>query len=196
MNEMPMPAEETKKLHVLAGSWSGKETLHPSPWGPGGSAKGKVESRVECDGACVVQDYSQIIDRKVTYRGHGVLGYDAREKRYLMHWTDSMSGVPAQSVPGTWDGDTLTFAHAGPMGHFRYVYRFLGADKYDMRLESSQDGQQWAPFLEAIYKRKSGKKAKKAKAKAKSKAGAMAAKGKAKASKGKAAKSRKARKKR
>lgn len=192
MNEMPQPPEEMKRLHVLAGSWSGKEMMHPSPWDQGGPTKAKIEARVECDGSCVVQDYAQTREGKVTYRGHGVFGYDARERRYLMHWTDSMGGVPAQAVPGRWEGDMLTFAHHGPMGHFRYIYRFAGADKFDMLIENSQDGMQWAPFIEASYKRKAAKKkAAKAKTKAKPKATKKAkAKAKPKAKK-KAPKKRK-----
>jgi hypothetical protein len=40
------------------------------------------------------------------------------------------------------------------MGHSRYTYDLQGEGRYKFTIENSQDGQQWAPFMEAHYTRK------------------------------------------
>ncbi len=55
--DMPKPTKEHQKLSELAGTWEGEETLAPSPWGPGGKARGKMTHRMDLDGFFLVQDY-------------------------------------------------------------------------------------------------------------------------------------------
>ena len=59
---MPQPTEEHEKLHILAGDWEGDEEIAPSPWGPGGPAKGRSNIRVAVDGFFLVQDYVEVKD--------------------------------------------------------------------------------------------------------------------------------------
>ncbi len=154
-----MPTDEHKRLvSMFSGRWSGAEKIHASPWDPaGGVAKATLDVRAACDGFCVVTEYVQKRGGKVSYVGHGVTGYDARNRRYLQHWSDSVGGMPPEAKPGVWDGDALTFHGAGPMGRTRYVYRFPGANVIEFRIESSPDGNAWSTFIEGRYKRK-GKK--------------------------------------
>jgi hypothetical protein len=169
--DMPKPTEEHKRLAAtLAGNWIGPERIHPSPWDPtGGTARATIQSRVACDGFCVVTDYVQERDGRVNYTGHGVTGFDARHRRYLQHWSDSVTGVPGEAKPGVWEGDTLTFHGAGPEGRVRYVYHFIAPDVYEYRIETSRDGVVWAPAIEARYTRTSGAVPQPAKAPAKKK---------------------------
>ena len=44
--EMPQPDARHQQFHRLAGTWQGVETMHPSPWDPGGS---------QADGCSVVK---------------------------------------------------------------------------------------------------------------------------------------------
>jgi hypothetical protein len=158
--EMLKPTEEHQKLvSALAGHRTGTETMHPSPWDPqGGTATATVDARAACDGFCVITDYVQKRDGRVSYVGHGVTGYDAQHRRYLQHWSDSVGGMPPEAKPGVWEGDTLTFHGAGPAGRTRYVYRFAGPGVQEFRIEVSPDGNHWHPFLEGRYVR--GKAAK------------------------------------
>ena len=158
--EMPKPTEEHRKLvSLLAGHWTGVEKMHPSPWDPqGGMAKATADSRVACDGFCVVTDYVQKRGGKVSFVGHGVMGYDAQHRRYLWHWTDTAGGMPPEAKPGVWDGDALTFHGAGPAGRQRYVFRFPSPGVYEFKIEVSPDGNVWGPFIEGTYKRGKGKK--------------------------------------
>ena len=152
---MPQPQEEHHRLQKLAGTWTGEETINPTPWDPkGGPAKARVEARADCDGFWVVMEYTQLRGDQVTYRGHGVFGYDTCDKNYLMFWFDS-TGMSAQSpAKGRWDGNRLVFVNQTPMGHGRYSYEFEGEGKYRFRIDNSQDGKQWVPFMEGEYSRK------------------------------------------
>jgi len=153
--EMPRPQAEHEKLKALAGSFTGEETMHPSPWDPqGGTATATTESRMDMDGFYLVTNYVQSRGGQVTYRGHGVFGYDAREKCYLMWWFDSMGITSASPAKGKWEGDTLMFEHKTPMGHARYTYTLKSGGTYTFGIANSQDGKQWANFMDGTYKRK------------------------------------------
>ena len=157
--EMTMPhvVEQHHKFRSLAGKWVGEETINPTPWDPkGGTAVGRVESRVGLGGFFLISEYAQERDGKVCYEGHGVYGWDAKEQCYTMHWFDSMSGgnCSAPAAKGTWEGNTLTFQNQSEMGYGRYSYLFEGDGRYTFRMDQSQDGKQWVNFMEGKYTRK------------------------------------------
>ena len=154
--EMPHPQVEHLKLRALEGTWTGEETLHPSPWvQETRKAEGRFTSRLDVDGFYLITDYAEEREGKVVYRGHGVFGWDGKQRRYTMHWFDSMGG-DAYSLPalGTWEGDTLAFEQKTPWGHSRYVYSFEGDGRYAFRIETSRDGQTWSRMMEGSYARR------------------------------------------
>ena len=152
--EMPKPSAAQKKLERLAGSWEGEETVHPSPWDPaGGKATGRVENRIAVDGFALVQDYEQDRGRPALFRGHAVVHHDAAAGDYVLRWIDN-SGMGESTYRGTFEGDALTLASAGPMGHSRATWTLDGADAYRYLMEVSPDGAAWHPFLEATYRRR------------------------------------------
>jgi hypothetical protein len=151
--ESAQPTAQHKKLEALAGNWSGEETVHPSPWGPGGPSIGRYDNRIDLDGFVLIQNYVQEQSGEVSYRGHGIYGWDPAQERYLMCWADNTGCLPAKAVPGTWDGDVLTFRERGPAGHVRYAYTFDGDDAFEFRLDRSADGETWEPYLEGRYRR-------------------------------------------
>jgi hypothetical protein len=155
MMQMSKPQEEHRKLQGLAGTWTGEEKIHPSPWDPkGGAATGRIQSRIDLDGFFLISDYVEERGGQTSYRGHGVFGYDTNERCYTMHWFDSM-GSPCQSAArGKWEGNVLRFENKHPMGHSRYVYTFEGEGRYAFKIENSQDGKQWATFMEGRYTRR------------------------------------------
>ena len=64
--EMPTVTDSHKRLHRLAGSWLGQETMHPSPWDPkGGAATARVENRRPASHACSALPEGEV------YRGVG-----------------------------------------------------------------------------------------------------------------------------
>jgi len=153
--QMPTVQEQHKKLHTLAGTWVGEETLNPSPWDPkGGPATARVETRVALDGFFVTTDYVQERGGQVSYRGHGVFGWDPSEKCYTLHWFDSMGSPCPAPARGRLEGKRLTFEMSNPMGRSRYIYDLESEKRYAFSIESSQDGKQWATFLTGKYTKK------------------------------------------
>jgi len=153
--EMPKSTEQHRKLQTLAGTWTGEETMFPSPWDPqGGKATGRIVSRIEVDGFFLISDYVQERGGHPSYRGHGVFGWDGDQKRYTMHWFDAMCAPSAEPAKGTWEGNRLVFQHQSPMGHGRLTYDFQGEGRYAFRMEHSEDGSKWTTFLESVYTRK------------------------------------------
>jgi hypothetical protein len=153
--QMPKPGKFHKKLEALVGDWTCDEQMHPTPWDPtGGPTKGRNRVRMALDGFAIVQDYEQKRGGKVTFRGHGIIGYDPTANCYVWHWSDSMGGVPCQASKGQWNGNTLQFQNAGPQGHARYTYTFLRGGKLSFDMECSSDGQQWAPMMTSTCVRK------------------------------------------
>lgn len=153
--DMPKPAPEQLRLHALAGTWSGQERMHPSPWDPhGGAADGVAVNRVALDGFAVVQDYVQKRGGQVSFSGVAVMTWDAAAQEYQMHWWDSMGG-PVNVFRGQWTGEALSLKCEGPQGVNRCTYQLadLRAGRYSFRMEVSPDGKQWFPFMEGEYRR-------------------------------------------
>jgi hypothetical protein len=153
--EMPKPGDSHRKLQKLAGKWEGEETMHPSPWVPEKKkAIGRVENRVALDGFNVIQEYEQRMGDMVSFRGHGVFSFDHGQGDYVMHWFDNM-GTPCNVYRGNFEGDTLTLNNKNPMGHSRAIFDLSKAGSYTFRMEFSQDGQKWVPFMDGSYTKKS-----------------------------------------
>jgi uncharacterized protein DUF1579 len=153
--EMPKPQEQHRRLSELAGTWTGDETMYPSPWDPkGGKASGRVVSKIEMDGFFLLYDYVQERGSQPSYRGHGVFGWDGSQKCYTMHWFDSMGSPSGEPMKGTWEEKSLVFQAKGPMGHSRITYNFEGKDRFQFLMEGSQDGKQWAKMMEGTYTKK------------------------------------------
>ncbi|MCB9594407.1 MAG: DUF1579 family protein [Sandaracinaceae bacterium] len=152
--EMPRPGEPHARLAKLAGRWDATETMFPSPWDPaGGARRARTVNRLTIDGFFLLNEYEQEHEGAVVFRGLGIYGWDAQRERYSMYWVDSMGAPPSSAVWGSWEADTLTFAHETPRGHTRYVYVFEADDRYVFRLESSPDGETWAPMMIGTYTR-------------------------------------------
>lgn len=157
--QMAKPNRFHKKLETLVGDWTGDEKMYPMPWDPqGGPAKGSYKVRPAFDGFGVIQDYRQRRRGRPTYEGHGVLGYDTANQCYLWHWSDSMGGVPREVTTGKWQGNKLTFQHAGEFGHSRYTWTFHRDGTIGFAIDHSQDGAEWSPFMTGRYVRKQARK--------------------------------------
>jgi hypothetical protein len=152
--DMPKPTPQHEKLRALVGSFRGTETMHPSPWDArGGTAQAFTEARFGLDGLFVISDYRQERDGRVTYRGHGVFGWDARASAYTMYWFDSVGSDPGGPARGAWEGDTLRFEMTSPMGRSRYEYRFTGDGGYAFSIAMSQDGKVWQSWIDSTWQR-------------------------------------------
>jgi len=153
---LPKATEQHRKLQALAGEWSGEETIHPSPWdAKGRKATSKTRARMDLGGFFLIADYEQHgPDGTVCYAGHGVYGWDPKAEKYTMHWFDVWGMDPGAPMLGTWEGKTLRFDHKHERGYNRYIYVFEADGRYAFRIEMSQDGKNWAPFIDGTYQRK------------------------------------------
>ncbi len=151
--EFSQPADEHKRLEKLIGNWAGPETMSPSPWDPeGGTAEGRITNKGVCAGFGVVQDYEQIRDGAVSFSGHGIFTWEASQKRYMMHWWDSM-GFPPNVFSGDFEGDVLIMQCEGPEGHHRVSVDLSKDNAYEFKMEVSSDGAKWDTFLVGSYVR-------------------------------------------
>jgi hypothetical protein len=154
--DMPRPTEAHRKLERIVGRWIGEERLHPSPWdAAGGTALGRVDNRLALDGFVVVQEYEQERNGAITFRGHGVVSWDATQQCYVMHWFDSM-GMPPNVFRGSFDGGVLLLTGKDQQGQSRVTFDFSRDGEYTFRMEVSPDGSQWLTFMEGAYTRQDG----------------------------------------
>lgn len=150
---MPQPTDAHAKLKLLSGKWIGEETMHPSPWGPGGKRASKVDARMSKDGFFLISDYEQSEGGKPCYFGHGVMGFDQQTGRYLWYWVDSMGMPPAAATAGAFVDGRFHFEHETPHGKMRYLYD-VSANEYKFKIEAAPlGGSSWSPFMEGVYKR-------------------------------------------
>lgn len=151
--EMPKPSAGHDRLSQLVGNWEGEETMHPSPWDPGGGlAIGRNRYASALGGFAVLCDYEQERDGAITFSGHGVYTYDPKADRYALHWFDSM-GSPPEVFTGRFEGDVLTLAHGGPGMHVRMTTDLSTEGVMKARMEMSKDGADWNVLFDAVYRR-------------------------------------------
>lgn len=152
--EMPKTTAEHEKLTRLAGAWIGEDTIHPTPWDPkGGQARGRMDARLALGGFYLILDWEQERNGRVSFQGHGVLGWDPRGKCYTLHWFDSSGIEHGAPAFGAWEGEVLTLTHeTNHMGSSRQVYE-VGDREYRFSLQSSPDGRTWSTFMDSAYRR-------------------------------------------
>ena len=64
------------------------------------------------DGFFLISDYTETRGGRVSYRGHGVYGWDPQDQCYTMHWFDGMGSIPKAWAKGKWEGNVLMFPPA------------------------------------------------------------------------------------
>ena len=156
--KMPTPSAGHRKLEKIAGRWEGEEKMYPSPWDQnGGTAIGRISSRVALNGFALINDYDQERDGEITFTDHGVFTDDSKEDSYTLVWVDCM-GAPPEIFKGKFEGDVLKLAHGGPGMHVRLTYNVSEPDCLTTSMEMSQDGQTWNRFFDARLSRISRQK--------------------------------------
>ena len=150
---MPKLTDGHRFLTRMSGIWEGEETMYPSDWDPkGGVAFGRNENTIRLGGFALISDYEQKRNGSITFSGHGVYTYSAKEDRYVLHWFDSI-GSPPEVFTGGLDGDVLTLGHGGPGMHARMTYDLSVNGILKGAMEMSPDGISWKVLFEAVYRR-------------------------------------------
>jgi hypothetical protein len=106
--DFPKPGPEHEILKKMAGDWDFTMKI------AGGESKGKVTYKMELGGMWLVSSLEgEIFGTK--FYGKGLDSYDAKKKKYVSAWFDSMSSTP-MVMEGTYDKEkkTLTLEGEGP----------------------------------------------------------------------------------
>ena len=153
----PKPSAPHRKLDKLAGKWTGEEIVHIPLRGNKAESKAKAtwDFRRDVDGFFLLADYDERIAGKPGVRGHGVIGWDPKDKSYTLHWFDNFGNPPATPGRGQWTGNTLAFVHdygQGPRG--RTIFALDGRKAMDFLIEMSEDGKTWNRAIEGKYRRR------------------------------------------
>lgn len=154
--DTPKLTKEHQKLEKFVGEWEGEETMHPSPWLPeGGKAKGRYSIKLDLDGFWLVFTYQQKMNKKITYKARGIVGYDTTKKQYTMNWFEN-HGSGAYPSTGTLERNKLTVEHEDERGKHRYSFAMAKPDVLKFVGEMSHDGgQSWSTWMDGKYTRKS-----------------------------------------
>ncbi len=150
--EMPAPGPEHEKLHALAGDWNGAETYAASEMMPeGGKGTAHTQMRMVLGGFYLETIHRSDMGGGGVYEGHGMIGWDADESGYVMHWYDNMGGL-AESA-GTWKDGALVLEGGDESGVARYTYRPTGPGEMDFSIEMVDGEGKAQTFLSTKYKK-------------------------------------------
>ena len=140
-----------RRLAEFVGDWEGDEEVFPSPWGPGGRARGRWTFRLGAAGFGLIQDFSEVREGGVRFDAHGVLTVDPEAGDYVWFWFDSYGFPPLNPARGTWQASVLALEKSTPRGIGRSVFELNdGAFRY--RVESKLNGEtRFAPVMAGTY---------------------------------------------
>jgi hypothetical protein len=152
--EFPTPGPEHAQLKKMEGTWDAAISM---PEG-GDSSKGEMTCKMECGGMWLASDFKGDFGG-FQFSGKGLDGYDAKSKKYVAVWVDSMSGRP-MNLEGTFDEatSTLTMTGEGPgmdgqPTKFKNVTKFESEDEHVFKMYEVKNGDEKL-MMTIAYKRK------------------------------------------
>jgi len=148
--EMPKPGPEVKKLGYFVGTWMSEGDMKENSFG---MPSGKFTSTDKCEwfsGGWSVVCHTSGKTPMGAMHGLGILAYKAEDKVYTYYGIDNM-GMGGESK-GNVDGNNWVYTADEKMGgksfHGRYSIMVTGADSYNFKYETSEDGQKWNLMME------------------------------------------------
>jgi hypothetical protein len=149
--EPAKPGPEHAQLKKLEGTWD--STMKAG----GMEHKGSMTYKMELGGLWRVGSLESDLGPGVKFYGKGMDTYDAKKKKYVSYWFDSMSATPLV-MEGTYDGEkkTMTMVGEGPgmdgkPARWKSVSKFPDDDTAEMSMYVG-DGKD--PMFTVTYKRK------------------------------------------
>jgi len=169
MMEMSKLNENHKLLSGLDGNWNYtiKFWMNPDPNAKPEESKGTAVRKSMMDGRYSTLDVTGKMEmpgpdgkkKEMTFKGHGIDGYDNVKKKFVSGWVDSM-GTGIMTMDGTYDAATKTFTYTGEYemmpGMKEKVRQVIKmTDATHMTMEYYEDrGQGEAKTMEINYTRK------------------------------------------
>jgi hypothetical protein len=160
--EPPKAAEATKEhewLHQLVGKWESENEATVAPGQPPVKCKGTIDSR-KLGELWVVSEFSMDMPG-MAISAVQTLGYDAKTKKYVGTWVDSMMDH-MWKYEGTVDstGKILTLEAEGPSitgdsksTKYRDVYEFKSKDHVVLTSSALGDDGKWVIFMTGNVRR-------------------------------------------
>jgi hypothetical protein len=150
----PRLTDAHRKLHRLAGTWRGEDTIAVTPFNTnGGQVLTTTVARVDLAGLVVIAEDEQTRAGQVIFRAHKIFGWDGRKQVYTFHFFDSEGANPPQRAEGTWPGDRLSLRQVTPFGWVRHTFTFTNDSAFTYRMETSEDEHIWSVFWDGHYRR-------------------------------------------
>ncbi len=154
-----MPGPEHKLLDRMAGSWDALIRYWPAPNAEPVESRGTSQRKWILDGRFLMEelDGGNLV---LPFRGLGLYGYDAFEKKHTSAWVDTMNTSILVNL-GTYDktNDVVNFTGqykdpwSGAKKKERGVTRFLSKDKHVLEIHITEpDGKEFK-MLEITYTR-------------------------------------------
>ena len=167
MMELAKTNENHKLLSSLDGNWTYTIKMWMDPSGKPQESKGTAVRKSMLDGRYVAMDVTGKIQmpgldgkpKEMTFKGHGLEGYDNVKKKFVGAWMDNM-GTGIMTSEGYYDAASKTFNYTGEVemmpGMKQKVREILKlTDKDHMVFEWYEDhGGKEAKTMEISYTRK------------------------------------------
>ena len=147
--EQPKPTEQHRRLEKLTGRWIGEEKIQGSPHTSATNATGTFEIRTDLNGLFALIDYVEKSGAQTLLAGHGVIGWDAKQKQYTLHWFDTFGSPPGAPGTGQWENDALKFHQEGS-GNTIFQ---LADGGLIFKIEMDVDGTGFKPIIVGKYRR-------------------------------------------
>jgi len=147
--EQPKPTEQHKKLEKLTGKWTGEEKIQGSPHTNETRASGTFDIHTDLNGLFALIDYVEKSGDQTLLAGHGVIGWDAKQKHYTLHWFDTFGTPPGAPGTGQWTNDELKFHQEGSGNTILQ----LADGGLIFKIEMDVDGKGFKPIIVGKYRR-------------------------------------------
>jgi len=154
-----MPGPEHKLLDRMAGSWDTLTRYWPAPDAELVESKGTSQRKWILDGRFLMEELDGG-NLALPFRGLGLYGYDAFERKHTSAWVDTMNTSILTNL-GTYDktNDMVNFIGqykdpwTGTRKPERGVTRFLGNDKHVLEIHVTEPNGKEFKMLEITYTR-------------------------------------------
>ncbi|MEE9236079.1 MAG: DUF1579 family protein [Candidatus Acidoferrales bacterium] len=145
----PKPGPEHKWMGCFVGHWTGEADVKASPFGPAGKFTYTEDIEWFPGGFFLLMHWEAKGPRGET-KGLTVMGYNAEEKVYTLHYFDSRGQTG--SSKGTVQGDTWTVTgeskSGGKLVKGRYIAKGICQPSFSFKIEDSTEGGPWVTIME------------------------------------------------
>jgi hypothetical protein len=142
-------------LQFLTGCWQGIENSEPSPWDREDErVSSRFDFRADQQGLCVIAEYREQLEDRVTYQAHAVLGWDQDQGCPYLFWFDGRGrGACPSPARSRWEDHKLIFECEGPREAVRFSYQLEGPDRFTFRREVASGSPSRCTVAEARFRR-------------------------------------------